>query len=478
MATTRTDARSFGRNALLGVATFVLLMLALVFPVGAKAADKGVAADLTWGISDADQDRTAAAMSDVGAKWVRISANWADAEPTKGQYNDWWLKHYDRAISLARNAGAKVVVMSYQSPSWASGSSVKETAPKNPADYANYMRFLATRYAGKVDAYEVWNEENIDRFWSTGANAAEYVSLLKPTYSAIKSADPNAKVVFGGLSTNDYSFVESAYAAGAKGYFDVMNVHPYSCSTSPDVVRRDGNGRITRDSYLGYREVRSSMVAAGDAKPIWFTEFGWSTTTGTCGVSESTQASYLTKAFQLAEQDSYVQVALWYNFRNNSWNHDADELEARYGLMRTDFSTKPAYQAFKSYVPGSGSTAGTSPASGGKKKRSTRTKLSITGAAKASSTKRARGSRRAGRKMLLGRVSGATSGHALLNFQRFNSKKHKWSKKVVRKVSLSKAGSFERKLGSLAHGKWRVRASYAGGADCESSASKTLKFKV
>jgi GH35 family endo-1,4-beta-xylanase len=233
---TRTDAKNFHHNALLGVATFVLLLIALVFPVGAKAADKGLAVDLTWGISNADQDRTAVALSDVGAKWVRITANWADAEPTKGQYNDWWLNHYDRAITLAHNAGAKVIVMSYQSPSWASGSSVKETAPKNPADYANYMHFLATRYAGKVDAYEVWNEPNIDRFWSTGVNAAEYVSLLKPAYSAIKSADPNAKVVFGGLSTNDYRYLESAYAAGAKGYFDVMAVHPYTCSTSPDVI--------------------------------------------------------------------------------------------------------------------------------------------------------------------------------------------------------------------------------------------------
>jgi cellulase (glycosyl hydrolase family 5) len=475
---TRTEARKFGSSALLGVATFALLAAALVFPIGAQAAEKGVVPDLTWAISDADQDRTAAALSDVGARWVRLTANWADAEPTKGQYNDWWLKHYDRAISLARNAGAKIILMSYQSPSWASGSSVKETPPKNPADYANFMRFLATRYAGRVEAYEVWNEQNIDRFWSTGVNAAQYVSLLKPSYSAIKGADPNAKVVFGGLSTNDYRYLESAYAAGAKGHFDVMSVHPYTCNTSPDVVKRDGSGRMTRDTYLAYREVRASMAAAGDAKPIWFTEFGWSTTTGNCGVSEATQASYLTKAFQLAEQDPYVEVGLWYNFRNNWWNDDADELEARYGLMQTDFSTKPAYHAFKAYTPGSGSANTTSPSAGGRKKRSTRTTLTVNGSAKASSKNRARRSRRAGRKSLVGRVSGANSGRVLLAFQRFNSKKHKWSRKVVRKVRLTKAGTFKRKLGTLAHGRWRVRASYAGDPDCEGSASRTLKFKV
>ena len=173
-----------------------------------------------------------------------------------------------------------------------------------------------------------------------------------------------------------------------------------------------------------------------------------------------------------------MEVALWYNFRNNWWNHDADELEARYGLVRTDFSTKPAYAAFKSYAPGSGSTNTTSPTGGGKKKRSTRTTLSVSGSAKASSAKGARKSRRAARKMLVGRVAGAASGRVILSFQRYNSKKHKWSKKVVRKVSLSSSGSFQRKLSSLTHGKWRVKASYQGGGDCEGSASKTLKFKV
>ena len=45
-----------------------------------------------------------------------------------------------------------------------------------------------------------------------------------------------------------------------------------------------------------------------------------------------------------------MQVALWYSLRNNFWDNDADTGESQFGLLRTDFSAKPAYAAFRSYT--------------------------------------------------------------------------------------------------------------------------------
>jgi len=93
------------------------------------------------------------------------------------------------------------------------------------------------------------------------------------------------------------------------------------------------------------------MLANGDNKPLWLTEFGWSTTSlAGVGVSEATQAAYLTLAMQCVEQDPYVEVAIWSIYRNRV--HDSNTWLAQLGLVRTDFSTKPAYDAFKSYTPG------------------------------------------------------------------------------------------------------------------------------
>jgi hypothetical protein len=322
-------------------------------PAHAHAAEPGVVPDLTWFPTESGRDRTAIQLQDVGSRWVRLDVGWRDFEPIRGSYSSWALAAYEKEFQRARDAGQRIVVMVHTSPLWASGSSNMHAPPRDPADYARFLRFLVQQYGSYVDAWEIWNEPNISRFWPTGPDPAEYTSLLKAAYPAVKAEDPGAKVVFGGLSTNDWSFVEGAYAAGAKGYFDVMATHPYSCAKSPEKIERYTNGRMTRGSFPAYREVRASMLAQGDDRPIWFTEFGWSTTTAECGVSEAIQADYLTRAFKYVEQDPYVQVATWYNFRNNFWAGDADDIGSRFGLLNTDFTPKLAYSAFKAYAGGS-----------------------------------------------------------------------------------------------------------------------------
>ena len=48
---------------------------------------------------------------------------------------------------------------------------------------------VATRYKGKVSAYEVWNEPNGKVFWDPEPDAAQYTELLKAAYPAIKAAE-------------------------------------------------------------------------------------------------------------------------------------------------------------------------------------------------------------------------------------------------------------------------------------------------
>jgi polysaccharide biosynthesis protein PslG len=350
------------------------MLLSFASPSNAAAAfEPGVVSDLTWGISDLDKQRVAAATSDAGARWTRLTLGWRGIEPTKGSYSSWHLQDLDRAVQLSHDSGVKVILNLVEAPQWASGSSDKYVPPRNPQDVADFMRFITNRYKGTVEAYEIWNEENGDRFWPPGGNATAYTAVLRAVYPAIKAVDPSATVVFGGLANADYRFVEAAYAAGAKGYFDVMGVHPYSC-WSPDSywwVDTDENwlaakgpapnssARISMYTYPGYREVRKSMLAHGDDKPIWFTEMGWSSSPGSCVVDEATQATHLTRAFQMAESDPYVQVALWYNIRQDYW--DPSGWDGGFGLLRKDFTPKPAYSAFEAYATGTAPTPDPTP---------------------------------------------------------------------------------------------------------------------
>ena len=142
--------------ALTALASALLLVLAAT----ASAAEKGVVTDLTWGIPSSDVGPTQAAISDLGARWVRLEFRWYEGEPQRGSYSNTTLKKWDQAVATAQAAGAKVVAMVHRAPTWASGASDTMSPPADPADYANFMRFLVSRYRGKVAAWEIWNEEN------------------------------------------------------------------------------------------------------------------------------------------------------------------------------------------------------------------------------------------------------------------------------------------------------------------------------
>ena len=259
------------------------LLAGALLPAGASAAQTGVVPDLTWGVSRSVQDQTAAALTDSHAKWARMSISWSDwVEPKKGSYNNSALSSFDRGIDLARAAGVKVLIMVEESPSWARDSDNKNSPPRNNADLADFVRFLATRYRGKVEGYEIWNEPNLKWAWPSGPNPAQYARMLKAVSPAVKLGDPAAKVVFAGTFTSDYHFLEGAYAAvpDLGAYFDVMGTHAYTYkSAPPERLWRDSNGRISPSAFAGYRELRRTMLAHGIPKPIWVTEFGWSTAT-------------------------------------------------------------------------------------------------------------------------------------------------------------------------------------------------------
>jgi polysaccharide biosynthesis protein PslG len=203
---------------------------------------------------------------------------------------------------------------------------------------------MAARYAPRgVEAFEIWNEPDTSRFWNP-PDASKYAALLRTAYTAIKAEAPHIKVVTGGTSGNDYAFWSRAYAAGIAGYFDVMGLHPYTGRTTPDYVYYDGSGRIAEWAFVGYREIRRLMLAHGDDKPIWFTEFGWSSAQdgGWASVGAANQAAYLTRAFAIMRQDPYVGVAYWYIARDGTW-----EIDATFGLLSTNFDAKPSYAAFQ-----------------------------------------------------------------------------------------------------------------------------------
>ncbi|HTU79972.1 MAG TPA: cellulase family glycosylhydrolase [Solirubrobacteraceae bacterium] len=290
----------------------------------------------------------------LGTHWVRMFATWPDLEPEPGEYAPNWLAVYEQTFR-SLPAGTKVLLDVVGTPQWETGSSNEHMPPANPQDYAAFIGGLAERFGTRVSAYEIWNEEDSPSWWVGAPNAAAYAQLLKAAYPAIKAADPDATVVLGGLTGNDYEFLEGVYQAGGKGYFDAVGVHTdTACNRlSPYEFLRGANNRMIPDSFLAYREVHDVMVANGDDKPIWMTETSWRTTSALCnegawagqtaeGVSEEQQAIFLRQAYHCLNEDPYVQVALWFPLQ--------DEGSVLSGLVRANGSRKPSFAAMRAYA--------------------------------------------------------------------------------------------------------------------------------
>jgi hypothetical protein len=299
-------------------------------------------------------------VSRSGAQWSRNFISWNELEPARGQYDTRLLDALAASVATLRSRAIKPTFTVVLAPSWASGSSDPHAPPANPADYAALMGRLASwpGLKGSVAAYELWNEEDAPIWWTGAPDPAAYTRLLQAAYPAVKAADPGATVLVGGLTGNDYAFLEQLYAAGAQGSFDGVAVHTdTACNlVAPDSYYRDLGGRVSQFSFTGYREVHQTMAAHGDgAKDIYMTELGWSTSTKGCdqgvwagkkagGVSEADQAKFLTKAYSCLAADPYVKMAAWFNVDDTS---AANSPNTRFGLLRHSGAQKASAKAFK-----------------------------------------------------------------------------------------------------------------------------------
>jgi hypothetical protein len=313
-------------------------------PEPAKTGLAGAVVDLSWGISETEAARTYTELEASGSKAVRVGFGWRSLETSRGTYNTTKLAQYDDIARRAKAAGQRVVFNVVDTPGWANGGQGANVPPTDVNSIKPFLTAMANRYRPMgVEAFEIWNEPDTSRFWNP-VSPSKYAALLTASYDAVKAAQPTMKVATGGTSGNDYNFWSKAYAAGMAGKFDVMSLHPYTGRTTPTYEYKDSSGRIAEWAFTGYREIRKLMLANGDDKPIWFTEFGWNSTTdgGWASVGLTNQALYLKQAFQIARQDPYVEILFWYIFRDGNWSIDKD-----FGLFYRDWRKKPSYTEYK-----------------------------------------------------------------------------------------------------------------------------------
>ena len=162
------------------------------------------------------------------------------------------------------------------------------------------------------------------------ARSARYTQLLAAARRGVKRSDAGALVVSAGLAPHtgnapgtveDVDFLRAMYAAGARGAFDVLGIHPYGGNTAPE-----SDPASCGICFRRAEQYRRVMEENGDAATsAWVTEFGYLHTTGLdlgqynwLKLAPEQQASHLTAAFAtattsgLADRHGGVQHGLRY----------------------------------------------------------------------------------------------------------------------------------------------------------------------
>jgi hypothetical protein len=326
------------------------------------------------------RERVVQMVSEAGFTWLRQSFPWEDIEiHARGDFEDRrhepyrsaWEK-YDHIVDLAEAYGMEMTALLTNPPDWsrADGAARGTYAPPDDiADYGNFVFAVASRYRGRIRAYQVWNEPNVYPEWGEQPVDPEaYTALLCLAYQRIKEADPNAIVVSAALAqtqslnTRDMSdlvFLQRMYDAGAAGCFDVLAVNVYMLWSGPT------DHRLRPLTFVDYSRpvyLRDIMVANGDAdKPIWFSEMNANAVPndpeiqgiGNYGqVTLEQQARYAPLAYQRAmEEWPWVGVINFWFFKRP---HDLERNQSWYyfRMAEPDFTPMPVYDTMRDYIAG------------------------------------------------------------------------------------------------------------------------------
>ncbi len=315
-------------------------------------------------------------MVGSGVERMRVSFNWADAQPyqtwsdvpasQKSRFTDvdgvpTDFGGTDQVMAAAAAHRLSVLPVVLIAPRWDGSPKGNHVQPVHDKPYGRYLTALVKRYGPNgsfwsanpslpffpIRSWQIWNEPELTFYWDTGNFAPSYVRLLRVAHDAIKKADPSASVVLGSLTNYAWTDLQSIYKVhGARGLFDAVGSNPYT-SKPAGVIRILTN-------------VRRAMDKNGDhSKPLIATEVGWPSALGKTkqnfgfNTTEQGEAKKLSQLLpMLASNRKPLGLAGFYYYTWLSTDQPGAVSWAFSGLLRFDssagtVSAKPAFDAFR-----------------------------------------------------------------------------------------------------------------------------------
>ncbi len=293
------------------------------------------------------------AAIELGITTLRLDLDWSRIERSQGNFN--WGPT-DTIISEADQRGIQVLALLTYTPDWARpGEGSDKSPPNDDAAFAEFARLAAERYSDAgVFAWEVWNEPNVAGFWDApdGPDPERYASLFQATADAVRTVDPDAFVLSGGLAPakdrrgkemSPETFLDLMFHNLEPGSVSAVAIHPYSFPTTPSDRSKDWN------LFARLPSIRDLVAdAEGKPVPIWLTEFGAPTGEAQNSISEERQAEIVREALLCVNQFNWAGPLFLYNLRDRPGG-EPDQSEDNFGLLRENRQLKPSGTAVQEF---------------------------------------------------------------------------------------------------------------------------------
>jgi hypothetical protein len=319
-----------------------------------------------------------------GVELTRINGvRWHDVEPEQGVRNWNTLHNLDATLAFLGEQNIPVILVVRGAPVFAQkvdGYYCGPIADDALPAYADFLKELVQRYSQypyNVKYWELGNEPDVDigltdvdSPYGCQGDASQpdygggyYASMLKQAYPAIKSIDPEAEVLIGGLlldcdPTNPPEgktclparYLEGILSNGGGEYFDIVSYHGYPWYFNGKAVDETFDSWYERGGVIlgKLNYIREVLRKYNLEKPIFHTESSLlcpSWNPGECDPPTQkfydTQAQFVPRLY-LRNWANGIEGTIWYTFEGKGWREG--------GMLGSPENPKPALLAYQYMV--------------------------------------------------------------------------------------------------------------------------------
>ncbi len=304
-------------------------------------------------------------VSETGAHWIRVDANWFQMEPSRGTYH--WFQ--DDGVREAIAAGIDVYMTIAYTPEWVPKVARARTdtytgndEPVGSAEWVSFVEACVTHYrAMGVTHFGLWNEPNLDHFWDGNLDA--YLDKIAiPGAAAVRRVCDDCRTLGPDLAHVGDADDDLATVMRGKDAFDIFAHHIYNDWPENGHTVFDGDSFLNALEMRRFGFTRDSLRAILDRHgwtgEVWITETGYRATPIGSASEEGKQATYVRRVLEEQLARDWWTNSFFYEIADCGIDIAGCDIDG-FGITRptrgaprtaTDYIRKPAFNTLRDFI--------------------------------------------------------------------------------------------------------------------------------